>query len=302
MLLRLYPAAYREQRGAEMLATLLEAAESGRPRPARREVAGLIVGALRARTGVPITSSRGQIRLSALRVAALLLVAHGTARRLAYAGLFVSRLPTGHAFAVFRPGDMLATIAGALALVAIARGRYRWGLVLTALAFVCVVWATPQAYEMLGESGIRPVLDGLLDAMLTNSEMWPFPLAALCTIPLLAHPPAPLRRPLTWLLAIPLAVLLLPTWWNITDYSNLWTQPAVAVACLMWTVIDPRAPIAAAALLLGSILPWAALYLGAVLTSQPSAMPFFWFLLPYLILMPLLVVAGTMRIHREARL
>src|SRR5581483_3776725 len=85
-LLRLYPAACREQRGAEILATLQDAADSGRLRPAWREVSGLIDGALRVRTGVPTTPSRAGIWLSALRLAALLLLAHGTARRLAYAG------------------------------------------------------------------------------------------------------------------------------------------------------------------------------------------------------------------------
>ncbi len=50
-LLRAYPGWYREDRGEEMLGTLLEAAGPGSSRPSAREVRTLILGGLRVRSG-----------------------------------------------------------------------------------------------------------------------------------------------------------------------------------------------------------------------------------------------------------
>ena len=49
LLLRAYPAAYREVRGEEIIGTLLEATPPGRSWPLPRDVRGLIFGGLRAR-------------------------------------------------------------------------------------------------------------------------------------------------------------------------------------------------------------------------------------------------------------
>ncbi len=51
-LIRAYPRSYRERRGEEMLATLLESAVSGRTRPTRRDAAELLAGAMRERLGI----------------------------------------------------------------------------------------------------------------------------------------------------------------------------------------------------------------------------------------------------------
>jgi hypothetical protein len=51
-LLRAYPRSYRQRRGDEMLATLLETARPGQPRPTRTDVADLLAGALRERLGL----------------------------------------------------------------------------------------------------------------------------------------------------------------------------------------------------------------------------------------------------------
>src|ERR1700677_2609833 len=48
-LLRAYPAGYREERGAEMLATLLEAAPVGATWPSLRDARALVMGGLRVR-------------------------------------------------------------------------------------------------------------------------------------------------------------------------------------------------------------------------------------------------------------
>jgi hypothetical protein len=51
LLLRAYPAAYRRQRGAEILGTLLEATPDGRAWPLPRDSRTLVMGGLRARAG-----------------------------------------------------------------------------------------------------------------------------------------------------------------------------------------------------------------------------------------------------------
>src|SRR5215470_10820644 len=51
-LLRAYPRGYREHRGEEMLATLLETARPGQTGPGRRDVTEVLRGALRERLGM----------------------------------------------------------------------------------------------------------------------------------------------------------------------------------------------------------------------------------------------------------
>jgi hypothetical protein len=49
MLLRLYPVAYRSERGEEIIGTLLETTPEGRTWPLPRDISGLVIGGLRAR-------------------------------------------------------------------------------------------------------------------------------------------------------------------------------------------------------------------------------------------------------------
>lgn len=238
-LLRLYPKTYRQEHGAEILATLLDVAESGRPRPPRREIAALLLNALRVRFAAT-AGSPGQGWLSALRAAVLVLVAHATAQSAARAGRAIfSEMLMGRTYPLTELGHPSAAVAGVLALVAIARGRYRLGIVLTAVAFAFAQWAMSWL-----PFDIRMVL----------GEFWQLPIAALLTVPLLLRPPTPGRRPLAWLLAIPFALFLLPTAFD----DSLGWQPyalfAVAAGCLAWSVVDARASVAGAALLLGPSL------------------------------------------------
>ena len=73
-LLRLYPAAYRRARGAEMLGVLMDSAPPDRRRPPWREVRGLILGALRVRAGAQGRRTAGQSWRVSLRTAALILL------------------------------------------------------------------------------------------------------------------------------------------------------------------------------------------------------------------------------------
>lgn len=78
-LLRLYPSAYRRERGDEVLTTLLETAEPGTVRPTARETLALVLGALRAHAGTNVRLTPGQTWMSAVRTGALMLLAYATA-------------------------------------------------------------------------------------------------------------------------------------------------------------------------------------------------------------------------------
>ena len=283
-LLRLYPKGYREERGAEMFATFMEAAESGRARPARREVAALVVGALRVRAGAVATSSPGHAWRSALRVAALLLVAHAAAQSAARAGRVVfSELLMGRGLTLVSDlGHPAALVAGALALAAIAGGRYALGVILAAVTFTLGQWAMSWL-----PFAIR----------LVDGEFWQLPLATLLTLPLLWRRPAAAGRPLAWLLAIPLSLLLLPT----TFDDSLRLQPfvllAVCAGCLAWSVIDARASIAGGALLLGPILSLLSFYLPGWVNGRTETLVL---LSSYLLFAAALVGIGAALVRRRA--
>jgi multisubunit Na+/H+ antiporter MnhF subunit len=71
LLLRAYPAAYRQERGEEIIGTLLEATPQGRSWPLARDVRGLAVGGLRARAAL----NRRLTTAANFRIAALVGVA-----------------------------------------------------------------------------------------------------------------------------------------------------------------------------------------------------------------------------------
>jgi hypothetical protein len=285
-LLRLYPKGYREERGAEMFATFMDAAESGRARPARREVAALVVGGLRVRAGAVATSSPGWAWLSALRVAAVLLVAHAAAQSAAHAGRIVfSELLMGRGLTPLSDlGHPAALVAGVLTLAAIARGRYWLGVILAAVTFALGQWAMSWL----------PFTMRLVDG-----EFWQLPLAIVLTLPLLWRRPAAAGRPLAWLLAIPLSLLLLPTPFD----DSLHLQPiallVVCIGCLAWSMIDARASIAGGALLLGPILSLLGFYLPGWANGRDEHLVL---LSTYLLFAVALVGVGATLFHRQARL
>jgi hypothetical protein len=269
-----------------MSATLMEAAESGRTRPVHREVAALVVGALRMRSGAGRMSAPSQFWLSALRVSALLLVAHAVAQSAARAGRIVfSELLMGRGLTLVSDvGHPAGFVAGALALVAIARGRYLLGVLLAAVTFALAQWAMSW-YLFMGR--------------LVNGEFWQLPLAILLTLPLLWRRPTVTGRPLAWLLAIPLALLLLPTEFD----ASLHLQPiGLLVVCaggLVWSFIDARAAIAASALLLVPILSLLGFYLPVFANGRSENLVL---LSTYLSVAVALTAAGAALIRRQATL
>ena len=97
LLLRAYPAAYREARGEEIMGTLLEATPPGRPWPLPRDIRCLIFGGLRARAAQP----RQFTTATNLRVAVLA----GVAAYLAFSasGFLSSYVPSGYNVIAGRP-------------------------------------------------------------------------------------------------------------------------------------------------------------------------------------------------------
>jgi hypothetical protein len=289
-LLYLYPRAHRRERGPEMLATLMEAAESGRGRSAGREVADLFIGALRTRTGAGVAVPQAQAWLSALRVAVLALLAQGTADSLARAVLVVedllrgAGLPGPHSL-----GYLAATVLGALALVAVAGGRHRIGALLAFGALGASQWAMALGLPLRLWLRMWPFLP----------EPWPFLLAALLTLALLVRGAAGARRPRAWLLAVPFALLLLPTAFDATLDWQPGALLVVVAGCLLWTVVDARVAVAGAAVLLARAVPMLCDDLFASRSGPAGLLQ----LSPvYLVLTVVLLGASVVRVRRQARL
>ncbi|MBE1487301.1 hypothetical protein [Plantactinospora soyae] len=277
-LLLLYPRWYREERGAEMLATLTQAAESGSAPPARREIGALVLGALRTRVGANMTGSPGQLWLSALRVAVLLLVAYATASSVPPAGGGLAGLLAN--WDLFELG---AVTVGAFAVAALAQGRYRLGLVLAVAMVVLERW------------------QGLwigFGFLLRSDGVWLVLVATLLTLPLLRRPPAVGRQPLAWLLAIPLTLVFLPTAFSASTYLHPIYLVAVGVGLLLWSVVDVRALIGSAAILLATALS----LVSHSLSQEPGGRTWTPLWLGYLGVTAVLVGIGAVRIRQQARL
>jgi hypothetical protein len=248
-LLRLYPRTYRAMREAEMLDTLVENAPPGQQRPVPREVAALVLGSLRVQAGVATRGCPSQVVTSAIRLGTLFLLAHAAAASGAYAGRVVfSDLATGRGLAaVSELGHPAMFLLSAVALWAVAAGRYRLGIASAGAAFAAQLWAM----SWLPSFELNLVMD----------NFWQLPLAILATVPMLWLRPAASARPALWLLAIPAAAVLLPTQFDATLGLQPYATLAAVLGCLLWTVVDRRAPIAAGLLLLGPLLTLLSFYL-----------------------------------------
>jgi hypothetical protein len=279
-LLRLYPRAYRDEHGPEILTTLMESAGSSRRHPEWRETAELVVGALRARAG-RVTPA------SALRLAALLLLAHATAILGAHAGraLFSEVLQGAGLALPSSAGYIAGFVAGASALVLVAAGRYRLAALLTVAALVSQQWANNWI---------------IWEAQLVLGEFWQLPLALLTATALIPLRPAPCRRPWLWTAAVPMALVLLPTAFD----ASLGLQPfallAVGLGCLAWSVVDARAGIAGGALMLGPLLSLSGFYwVPGWANGRTENLAW---LLSYGLSAALLLGVGLLLVRRQARL
>ncbi|GAB4059911.1 hypothetical protein [Catellatospora paridis] len=310
-LLRLYPKAYRHHRGAEMLGTLMDAAEAGQGRPPLREIGALMLGALRARVGTAAGLSVGQAWLSAARMAALLLLAYGAALSAARAGRVVFSDLLGDGLRLESElGFVGATVAVVPALFLASRGRYGWATVIAGVGFVCEQWAQigPHLYWYIKWDSPEPppLTEGwaqlswhLLEGRLVDYKFWPLPLAVLLMLPLLRRRPAVPGTPLWWLLAVPLSVFLLPTDFDASLGWQPFALTAVCLGALAWSFVDARAGLAVAVLPLPLFLQGLGhRYLPG---NQGNDYSVFWIMAPAVVTAAL-IAAGAVLVRRQARL
>ncbi|BCJ43688.1 hypothetical protein GCM10010168_40030 [Actinoplanes ianthinogenes] len=152
-LLRLYPADFRRERGAEMLDTLLEMAEDdGRSRPAPRETIALVLTALRMRAGRE-SPTPWESWLTAIRTGALMLIVHAVAYPLALmTNAALHRVP---AFWEMSGPPERTLIPLALALIALTLALLRQYLV---AAVVLVPAGFAGYWHLLAASALLAVL------------------------------------------------------------------------------------------------------------------------------------------------
>jgi hypothetical protein len=227
--------------------------------------------------------------LGGLRIAALVLLAQAVAAAGARAGQFLTDVLSGRAplSAVDFPAPLTALLAGA-ALILVARGRYAIGL-------AAAVPGLLTNHLVMDYYPARLSLDGL-GLVPANPEYWPLPVAVLMLLPLLRWRPPPGRRSWPWLLAVPAALVLLPTPYDATLRIQPWALGAVVLGCLLWTVVDARAAMAGAALVL-----CVALYYVATVVNPGGSLWYLPQLIGSAVTITLLLATAAVRAPRQAR-
>ena len=100
---------------------------------------------------------------------------------------------------------------------------------------------------MVGSHGFRSGSATLFGP--AQQFFWPLAFAlAVCAALVWVRPPA--GRGLMWLLAVPLAVVILPNQFNPTAHIQPYAAFAFLAVCLLSTVVDARVPVAGAAVCL----------------------------------------------------
>lgn len=229
-LVRLYPARYPRD---EILDTVLQ----GNADFSLREGSALLAGALRAHTGADVQRTPTEFAWSAARLAALALLVHAAAVDILTALPLdfpaVVRTPDG--IVQYATAGLAALILHLTAIVTLARGAYRPAAAATVLGLAASV-----AGQM--RFGFSWHHDGF----------WSAPLAVLLVAALAFTARRERSSPLWWLLAVIPAVVLLPTG-SGTVLGLAWfiDQQALLVltgVALTWSILDPRVPLAMAAL------------------------------------------------------
>ena len=247
-LLRAYPRAYQQYRADEMLETLLATADNERRRPNLREAAALVVGGLRARTGVDRLGSRSALTSSVLRLSALSLLVYGMTL---WAGGPISYVATILSDGLYKPyvhkpfawWFIVIPALLTIALFAAAWGSYRLAFAVTILTVAAQLWSanwwveSPWSVYNL-HSAIVP-------------RFWPALLASLVLLGLLRAPRTPVAKPWAWPALGALAVIALTpnpiNGWSDAPLMSLYAFAALAV---ITAPVDARIPIIASVLLL----------------------------------------------------
>jgi hypothetical protein len=270
LLLRAYPAAYRQERGEEIIGTLLEATPSGRSWPPARDVRSLVAGGLRARAAL----NRRLTTAANLRIAVLV----GAAGYLAFSAFVYLRIAV-----VMLTEPTVKHQDGWPALVVAA---------LVGLA-VALTWLTGRRAVL-----VAAVLAAAVGVALAGSWRhlefgWPVTeLACLAAIALLAgRAERPGRR---WLWPVALVVTL-PAVASVTGGAGNLVFGALVVAgilSVLWVVIDARPAIAMAVFLLALWLPSGIDHLAKGAGIAPSV--------PLLAIVTVVAALGVWRLHRQS--
>lgn len=236
LLLRAYPAAYRQDRGEEIIGTLLEATPAGRSWPLPRDIRGLVVGGLRARAAL----NQGLTTGANLRVAIVAGAAVYLACTAASDVIFAVFTFT-HRHGGWRLAEWPLLLVGALVGLTVASmwgTRRRAVLIAELLAAAVVVLLVGHGWSVPG---------------------WSLPeLACLVAVTLFAGRDT--RLCLGWLWpAAPVVALMLVQYLmpGVSLSSNLALKAAVTlgILSLLWVVVDARPAIAMAVFLLALWLP-----------------------------------------------
>jgi hypothetical protein len=254
-LLRAYPAEIRRTRGAEMLSTLVEVAPEGRHRPELREAAALIVGGLRERAGANHRRTRGAVWLSALRMAVLMLLAYATVDAIGWTLAYVVQVVYGSSLGLNDVLGLAAALPYGVAIVSVARNRYRTGVLAAAVGFGLAQVITHHEFAI---------------QLVSYGALWPVPLAMLLAVPLLLHRPVETPVPLRWLLAVPAAAIVLPSTLSWELGLQPWAWIAMVGAGVVWAAVDVRVPIAVGLMLVPLLFVETAILVGTV-AYRPGA-------------------------------
>lgn len=267
LLLKAYPRPYRQYRADEMLETLLAQPGHRRLWPTMQESVALVVGGLRARTGIERLDSAAW-RASALRLSVLSLLVYGITLTAAPSSSTSARAWVGDTAHSDTWWGTLTTPLLLLALVTAAWSLYRLSFAAAILAAFAHLWNSVVAWTPIGPDNTEPPatlyseslprqwaqfwsLDSLAQAV--EFSTWPSVLAALAILPLLRRPYPRVTRPWAWLIVAAVAATLMTP-----NPLNGWTdgqqQPilvyALVLATLIGAIIDSRIAIVASNLAL----------------------------------------------------
>ncbi len=275
LLLRVYPADYRQGRGEEIIGTLLEATPAGRSWPLPRDVRGLFIGGLRARAALNRRLTTTQNLRTAVTVGAATYLAYSATSDLIYGVIWLTHPPV-YGQQPARP----QLLAGALVLLAVA-----------------VMWAGSRK-SVLVTALILAAVAVCLAGYWRSAYGWPIPeLACLGALALLAGGDRRPGRGWLWPVALVIASLLVTylgpayLWPGGWAPSFLLPLEAIGVISLPWAVIDARPAVTMAVFLLALWLP----------VGITSLVPYFDLgaVLPVLITIPLAAVA-VWRLRRQS--
>jgi hypothetical protein len=234
LLLRAYPAEYRQERGEEIIGTLLEATPPGRSWPLFRDVRALAVGGLRARAA----QNRRLTTAANLRIAALV----GVAGYLAFSAV----------------AYLVVAVRALIALdVAHQAGWPALAVAVVVGTTVALAWVSRRRAVLVAAVLVAAVAVSLTGAWGHSDFGWPVTeLACLTALALLAgraeRPGGRWLWPVALVAAVPLVMNFLPGAGTLVFGVLLGVVGFVGV---LWVVVDARPAIAAATFLLAFWLP-----------------------------------------------